>query len=281
MHDGPGLRTVVYLKGCHLDCPWCHNIEGKLFEQEFSFDKKRCIARTVNYKACSLNCPFKDGKTDFSHSVYSEIAGVCPSKAVKLVGRDYSAEKLADQVLDDIDFFRQTGGGVTFSGGEPMAQYKFLFACADILKAKGVHLALETSGFWQGAFIDEVIKKFDLILFDLKHVDFDKFKRFTGANNGTVLSNLTQLLSANVRVELRITLIPGFNDNDADLISIADRLKSCGCLPPVRLLLFHRLAASKQTLFKRTYPYAKIPLLPLARISEATKLLRDKGLEVL
>ena len=281
VHDGPGLRTVVYMKGCHLDCPWCHNIEGKSFDQEFSFDEKRCIARTVDHRACTIDCPLKENNPGrITHEVYARIAGLCPSKAVKLAGTDYTVGTLVEEAMKDAVFLNQTHGGVTFSGGEPMAQDKFLFACADALKTKGFHLALETSGFWNGNLFKDVVKRFDLILFDLKHADPGKYKKFTGVDNKEVLGNLLQLLETNTELELRITLVPGFNDSNDDIKSIAAFIKTLKRMPPVRLLPFHRLAVSKQAVFRRAYPYAHVPLLSAQRISEVALLLQDEGIKL-
>jgi pyruvate formate lyase activating enzyme len=272
---------VVYLKGCHLECPWCHNIEGKSFEPEFSIDEKRCIARTVNDKACTIDCPVKDNKpASSSDAVYARIVGVCPSKAVKLVGRDYTVDALVEELMKDTVFLKQTNGGVTFSGGEPMAQHEFLFACADALRSKGIHLAMETSGFWSGGLAKDVIKRLDFILFDLKHADPGKYKRFIGIDNKVVLGNLVQLLGSDIEVELRITLVPGFNDSDDDIKVIADFIKTLNPMPAVRLLLFHRLAVSKQALFRRAYSYAQTPVLSVQRLSEVTSLFRDQGIAV-
>ena len=281
VHDGPGLRTVVYMKGCRLDCPWCHNIEGKSFDQEFSVDEKQCIARTVNHRACTIDCPLKENNPGrITHEVYARIAGLCPSRAVRPAGRDFTAGMLLEEIMKDAVFLRQTNGGVTFSGGEPMAQHAFLFACADALKTRDFHLAMETSGFWNGNLLKDVEKMFDLILFDLKHPDPGKYKKFTGVDNKQVLGNLLQLLETNTRLELRITLVPGFNDSNDDLKAFADLIKTLKRMPPVRLLLFHRLAVSKQTLFRRAYPYAQTPVLPARRLSEAALFLQNEGIRV-
>ena len=287
VHDGPGLRTVVYLKGCHLDCPWCHNVEGKSFEQTLSFDEKKCLAMTAGRKACDVDCPVKDKESYFikrsspplplgEASPGRRMDGAivaCPSGALRLVGTDYTPELLVDTVLKDVAFFKQTGGGVTFSGGEPLAQHGFLLTCSDALRAKGVHTAIETAGLWQGNLVRDVTGRLDMVLFDLKHVDGAKHKRFTGADNGPILNNLRALSDAGIPMELRVTLIPGFNDTDDEVRDIARLLNTLGRTPPVRLLAFHRLATAKQALFGYAYPYADHPLLPANRLTEIAALL--------
>lgn len=279
VHDGPGLRTVVYLKGCHLHCPWCHNLEGKSFEQEYSFDRQQCIAYRINRRACTVECPFKDPtNVDNVQTVSARLVDACPSKAIKLVGRDYTVGELVEDVLRDEAFFAQTGGGVTFSGGEPMAQHGFVLTCARLLKHRGIHTALETSGFWSGSLVKDVAQNLDIVLFDLKHVDSDKYKTYTGADNRQVLQNLEHLLRSDIDVELVLTLVPGFNDRDQDIQAIADFLRTLGRTPPLRILLFHRLAVSKEPLFRRIYPYAQRPVLPSNRLAEIAGIFRDNGI---
>ncbi len=281
VHDGPGLRTVVYLKGCRLDCPWCHNPEGKSFEQEFSFDRQQCIAANISRNACTVECPLRDTAGGSGmENISVRVADACPPKAIKTVGRDYTAGELAGEVTEDEAFFRQTRGGVTFSGGEPMAQHEFLLSCAALLGQRHIHRVLETSGFWSGSLVKDVAQNLDMVLFDLKHVDSDKYKTYTGADNRQVLQNLEHLLRSDIDVELVLTLIPGFNDSEWDITSIADYLRTLSRGPRVRLLPFHRLAVSKERLFGRAYPYAGNPALPANLLSDTARLFQDCGIDV-
>ncbi|UCD86047.1 MAG: glycyl-radical enzyme activating protein [Deltaproteobacteria bacterium] len=275
--DGPGLRTVVFLKGCHLDCPWCHNIEGKSFRPAIAYDINRCIGCRRCLEACPREWPFSSPNAWRDGCLAcGRCAEVCPSQARRLVGCDYQPEQLMAVVINDLDFFKGTGGGITFSGGEPLAQPEFLFDIARALKERGVHLAVETSGFWPDKLREKLVEWFDLILFDLKHVESEKFRRVIGHDNEIILDNLKWLMAADVALEVRITLIPGFNDNNSDLTAIANWLTGCDRLPPVRFLPFHRLAVAKQALFGKAYPYAEYDLSE-KKLLEAREIFKNKG----
>ena len=185
-----------------------------------------------------------------------------------------TADELVAEVMTDFDFYQGTGGGVTFSGGEPLAQPDFLFACAGKLKEKNVHLAIETSGYWSSKYLEKIQKTFDLILFDLKHVDEKKCKQFLGTGSKNALSNLKSILDSQLPIEVRITLIPDFNDSDADLKSMAAFLNNAPRKPEILLQPFHRLAVSKQDLFDREYPYADFTPTSPERLEQAAKLLK-------
>jgi pyruvate formate lyase activating enzyme len=251
--DGPGLRTTVFLKGCNLDCPWCHNLEGKRFEPETAFDASRCIG-------CG-GC--ENGSVED-----------CPPMARRIVGREYSVDELVEAVLQDADFFAGTGGGATLSGGEPMAQPEFALALARALREAGVHVALETSGFFAKRLAPRVAEHFDLVLLDLKHVDRAKCRRVLGKDYAPrALANLEALLEVGTEVQIRITLAPGFNDSDADLEAMAKRLAPLRESPraTVRVQPFHRLATSKAPLYGTSYAYAGFPPTSAARLELAER----------
>lgn len=254
--DGPGLRTVVFLKGCLLQCPWCHNPEGKSFAPIIAYDLKKCIGCRNCKKVCSREWDFE---VPYAWRKGCEACGlcaeVCPSKARRLVGNDVDAEPLIKELLKDEDFFSGTRGGVTFSGGEPFFQSDFLERCLELLKKIGIHTAVETSGFFDERKIS-IAEKFDLVLFDLKHVDSERFKVATGKDNSNVLQNLSTLSSKDVPVEIRITVVPEFNDREEDILLIAKWLKGLKKTFPVRLLPFHRLARAKEEIFGFSYPYS-------------------------
>ncbi|MBW1808545.1 MAG: glycyl-radical enzyme activating protein [Deltaproteobacteria bacterium] len=272
--DGPGLRTTVFLKGCHLTCPWCHNFEGKSFRPEIAFDESICIGCKTCQQACSRTWSPDGWRIECT--ACGACAQACPSGARRLVGREITPDELVSEIAVDQDFFEGTGGGVTFSGGEPLSQPGFLFACASKIKKRGIHLAVETSGYWPARYVAKLERWFDLVLFDLKHVDLEKCRSELGTGSRDALYNLESILFSKLAVEVRITLVPGFNDSDDDLRQLAEFLRSAPRRPPVRLQPFHRLAASKQDLFDQVYPFAGLCPTGEERIMEAKELFADR-----
>ncbi|MBI5528796.1 MAG: glycyl-radical enzyme activating protein [Deltaproteobacteria bacterium] len=315
--DGPGYRTVVFLKGCALDCPWCHNPEGKSFQPEIAFDPAKCLSCGACQAACprqrahDLRPPTHDmglGPRDskppapgyglrtpdsvvsrrssgVSHqwrlgcTACGKCAVACPSGARRLAGEEYTVGALVDEVTADLPFFSGTGGGVTFSGGEPMARPDFVFECAKMLRARGIHVAVETAGFWPVQLVRKLVDGVDLILFDIKHVDARAFRKATGKDVSPVLKNLETTLASDLPVELRLTLIPGFNDSAADLKAIAKFLKCMPRMPPVTLQPFHRLAVSKQAIFDCAYPYAGARPVTRKELGTARRTLAREGIK--
>jgi pyruvate formate lyase activating enzyme len=185
---------------------------------------------------------------------------------------------LIEEVLADADFFTGTGGGVTFSGGEPMARPEFLFECARVLRGRGVHVAVETAGFFSTRLAPRLAATADLVLFDLKHADKQKLRASTAKDAANILGNLKAILASKVAVELRLTLVPGFNDSQSDLKTTAAFLRGLPRVPPVTLQAFHRLAVSKQALFDCAYPYADAKPVTRRQLEAAAKTLRAKGI---
>jgi pyruvate formate lyase activating enzyme len=283
VEDGPGLRTVFFLKGCRLDCPWCHNLEGKSFLPEIAFHADRCIDCGACLDACPREWPAPAGSGAWRRGCTACVrcCEVCPSRARRLVGRPMSVEDVVREAERDRDFMKGTGGGVTFSGGEPLAQHRFLFDCARALRARGIHVAVETSGFWPASLAAKLAGGFDLVLFDVKHVDGRKLRQATGRSCRLILANLLRLASSGAALELRLPLVPGFNDGPGDLDRIGRWLEKNLPGARLRIIPFHRLAAAKTALFGRPYPFAHaVPPGPHA-LARAGAALEARGLKLL
>ena len=214
LHDGPGVRTTVFLKGCPLRCAWCHNPEGQSFEVE-----------TMRRR---------DGE---------EIP----------CGVDWEASALARELLINADIMLQSGGGVTFSGGEPLAQAEFVCEVSDLLHAHGIHLAIETSGHAPQEDFRSVVSRMDFVYQDLKHHDADAFRRWTGGDLALVLENVTWLRTSGVPFVFRVPLIPGVNDSAADRAA----LEALAAGAKVEWLPYNAAAGAKYPMLGRAYPLAK------------------------
>ncbi len=247
--DGPGLRTVVFLKGCQLGCPWCQNPEGLSAKPEIGFDIDRCLGCNRCAEACGPGGALQrlGDRWREACKACGRCAEACPSGARRLFGRRLSPEELCAELLEDRDFFQGTGGGVTFSGGEPLLQADWLFACAQLLRTEGVHVAVETAGMWPMRLAPRLTSNVDLVLFDLKHVDLAKLRTTMGRDCSKLLDNLTALLRSDVAMQLRLTLVPGFNACREDLSAIADWLEQQPRLPQIHKLHHHRLADAKRS----------------------------------
>jgi len=226
--DGPGIRTVIFFKGCNLDCFWCHNPEGKSKLAQIAYFKEKC-------KSCGACNNVSDG--------YESIATVCPEGARKLYGKEYTVEELIRIINADKPFFDATGGGVTFSGGECMLYPEYLAALAASCKERGVSVAVDTAGCVPFSYFEEIMPYTDIFLYDVKCIDPELHKKGTGRDNALILSNLEKLLKAGKRVIVRVPVIPDFNEgNELDRIK-----KFCAERDiPYELLPYHEFGESKK-----------------------------------
>lgn len=240
--DGPGIRMTVFFKGCPLHCSWCHNPEGICFERELMVSKSLC----VHCGRCRDVC-----KHDGDCVVCGECVSVCPLQLRKITGKDWNSDDLARRILANSDAYRASGGGVTFSGGEPLSQTDFLM---DVLDRIGdLHKAVETSGFVPGGVFRSVIQRLDLVIMDIKTTDSSVHRAFTGVDNKRILENLENLKLSGKPFWIRIPLIPGVNDSLKNMQDTADLLKDVKTLERVELLPFNRSAGAKYPMVDRAF----------------------------
>lgn len=266
-HDGPGIRTVVFFKGCSLRCAWCANPESQSFEAEILHNSLRCI----DCRAClapafgGLLQPVEGGgvRVERSRPASAGPVEACPSLALRLAGREMTPAEIVAEVLRDAPFFEKSGGGATLSGGEPLSSPRLALAVARSLLAAGLTVAIETCL----AFGPEALEPFLglplLWLADLKQVDARRFAAGTGGELGPVLANLATLAASGAELELRIPVIPGFNADAASMdaiLAFAAALPNPGGLPRrLDFLPYHELALGKYAMLDRDYPWPRSP----------------------
>jgi pyruvate formate lyase activating enzyme len=258
IHDGPGIRTTVFLKGCPLKCLWCHNPESQKREKEISFIPYKCIGCGW----CFEHCPQHGHQIqDGQHVLLRDTCvrcGICAekcyAKAIEVVGREVDVEEVMAEVLKDKPFYETSGGGMTVSGGEPMMQFEFTRALLRLAKDNGLHTCLDTSGFAPLAQYLELLDTVDLFLYDVKDTDPDRHLRNTGVPLSPILDNLRALDAAGAKILLRCPLISGVNDDDAHLDGIARIANSLHHVEGITLHPYHPLGKSKSERMGSEYP---------------------------
>ncbi|MHB1153223.1 MAG: glycyl-radical enzyme activating protein [Eubacteriales bacterium] len=222
IHDGPGIRTTVFMKGCNLRCYWCHNPESILSKPQIQYFEKKCIG----CRLCAI-CPnsahtFKEGHI-YDRSLCTDCgkcAEVCYSEAIILTGKEYGVNELFNEIKKDEPFYTN-GGGVTFSGGEPLLQAEFIASIAAMCHKAGISVAIDTAGCVEFKAFEAVIPYTSLFLYDIKHADSERHIEFTGRDNKVILNNLRRLLESGANIWIRVPLIPDMNSNIDDVINIA------------------------------------------------------------
>ncbi len=284
VHDGPGIRTTVFLKGCPLECTWCHNPEGIDAAPELLLNTERCIS----CGACSEVCPLvESGAVTVRYrgigrhvSVAARASTPALQTPANWPGWVYGARELADLVERDRPFFEVSGGGVTFSGGEPLSQPEFLAACLQACREHGLHTAVDTCGLAPRNVVDEIAGLADLVLFDLKHMDPENHRRHTGADNHLILDNLCVLSASGCEVWVRVPLIPGVNDDDANLDALGAFLASLPRRHRVFLLPYHPTAVGKTSRLDGPSSFIPFSVPDAETLGAARRRLQTFGLDV-
>ncbi len=283
IHDGPGIRSTIFLKGCPLNCWWCQNPESQLSEQEMIFWGDRCIG----CGACSTICPSNviqmKNRIPVTEKEKCLLCGKCiekcPALSREMIGEKLTIEEVIKEIEKDLVFYEESGGGVTFSGGEPLGQSGFLEGLLNGCREKKIHTAVDTSGYISWEILNKISPKVDLFLYDLKIMDSKKHQEYTGVSNEIILENLKKLSSVHHNIFVRFPVIPGINDDDQNIKETGEFLSSLK-ITQVNLLPYHYIGIDKYRRLERTYKLATTPPPSEGKLSEISATLSKFNLNV-
>ena len=283
-HDGPGIRTVVFLKGCSLGCRWCQNPESRARSEDLLYDSRLCLAgcELCQQAAPAVITRTLDGliihRQNVNDSHIAALRDCCPTTALTVCGEEKSVEEIMATVLRDKPFYDRSGGGITLSGGEPFMNPALAQALLEASHQAGIHTAVETCLHVPWKYIEPALPFIDLFLADLKHVDEVVFRQWTDGSARRVLDNLQRLAQAGKNIIIRVPLIQGFNASEADITAItdfaADRLR----VSEIHFLPYHTLGMNKYQLLSQPYTAPDKPLDAPELLAFAQDYARSKGL---
>ena len=284
VQDGPGIRTSVFFKGCPLACLWCSNPESQKKTPEVLYRKNMC----VHCHRCIDACPNKaiqvrdDGFVDTDRQLCNGC-GTCESACLndvrRITGKTYSVDEVMEIVLKDMDYYRNSGGGVTASGGEPCSQPAFLSALFEICQKRGLHTTLDTCGFVASETLESILEHVDLVLYDIKAIDSELHKKLTGVNNDIILKNAKLIARKNIPMIIRVPLIPECNATSENTQAIAKLAHEIGDIE-VNLLPYHKFGQGKYESLDIKYPLDGVETLPSEQTESLAEEMRSYGVPV-
>ena len=258
LHDGPGIRTVVFLKGCPLCCRWCCNPESLSIKPEIGYDSQKC----QQCHACVMRCDYdalsvNNGKLIVNYekcTVCGKCIPQCPTDALKIFGYETDVNSIMTEVLKDRKYYENSGGGLTLSGGDPLFQFDFALAILQQAKAEGLNTCLETEGFGARDKFEQLLPVVDHFLFDYKITNDELHRYFTGVSNDSILANLGFLAENSVDIVLRCIIVPGINDNEDHFRAITELSRKYDAIRQIEIMAYHDYGRNKYKMLGRQYP---------------------------
>lgn len=281
IHDGPGIRTIVFLKGCPLSCLWCSNPESQKIKPVIMYQSKNCIHCGRCISACKKGAISINNKSYIDREICNacgECANVCPTSALVIKGKKMTVEQLIKELKKDAINYRRSGGGITLSGGEPLVQSDFTRELLKACKAQGWHTAIETTGYTNSETIEEVFPYIDLVLMDIKSTNLELHKEYTGVSNEIILKNAKRI-SEITKMVVRVPLISEFNSREEDILEICKFIKTLKNTDEVHLLPYHTYGENKYELLGRDYLMKNSRSLNSDEIEDLKKVVENQGIK--
>jgi len=278
IHDGDGIRTTLFFKGCPLHCKWCHNPESLSYKREKMFDAKLCVDCMRCTKLCDANL-IEHNKHIFVRencTFCGRCEAICPQRAFETAGIDMTPEEIAEELLKDEIFMKNSGGGVTFSGGEPLMQAELCVEIAKLLKERNINIAIDTSAAVNRAAIDAVLPYVDTFLFDIKAINEDVHIHCTGSSNKNILENILYVDNIGKPFEIRYPYVPTMNDGEWE--SIASFVLQLKNVKVLRVLPYHNYADRKYNCLGLSYPLPDVPVPSIEEVSSIVEKIKSFGL---
>ncbi len=275
IHDGKGIRTVVFLKGCPLRCKWCANPESWKLEPQLFYKKTSCIHCHMCIDTCQNSEVTLENDKIKLHNGNYDFVRVCPTEALSVKGKWMTVDEVMNEIRKDIPFYKQSNGGVTISGGEPLRQFEFTKELLEVCKKEGIATAVETTGHVDTKALNEIVPFVDLFLYDIKMMDSDKHKEWTGVGNALILHNLKEI-SSKADIMVRTPMIPNVNDAKEDMQAILDYLKECN-IKKYSILPFHQYGSNKYEAIQIPYKMHDVKMHSEEYVEEIKEYIKMQG----